>query len=117
MKVCIVSLKIKIMDCIFCKIINSELPSQRVYEDETVVAFYDINPKAKVHILIVPRKHIDSVNQVEKVDETSLGRLFLAAKTIAEEQGVSESGYRLLVNVGSGAGQIVFHLHMHLLSE
>lgn len=103
------------MDCIFCNIITGKLPAKMVYQDEQVLAFYDIKPKAKVHILIVPRKHITSVNHVELEDQTLLGSLFLAARKIAEEQGIAEKGYRLMINTGSGAGQIVYHLHMHLL--
>lgn len=103
------------MDCIFCNIITGKLPAKMVYQDEQVLAFYDIKPKAKVHILIVPRKHIASVNHVELEDQTLLGSLFLAARKIAEEQGIAEKGYRLMINTGSGAGQIVYHLHMHLL--
>ncbi|MFH1712938.1 MAG: histidine triad nucleotide-binding protein [Candidatus Jacksonbacteria bacterium] len=103
------------MSCIFCNIIKGKLPSKMVYQDDQVVAFYDINPKAKVHILIVPRKHIASVNQVKSEDRAILGSLFLAAQKIAEMQGIAEEGYRLTVNTGSAAGQIVYHLHMHLL--
>lgn len=103
------------MDCVFCNIIEGKLPSKIVYHDDQVAAFYDIKPKAKVHILIVPRKHIVSVNYVESQDQTLLGSLFLAARKIAEEQGIAEKGYRLIVNTGSDAGQIIYHLHMHLL--
>lgn len=103
------------MDCVFCDIINGKLPSKIVYHDDQVVAFYDIKPKAKVHILIVPRKHIASVNQAESKDQMLLGNLFLVARNIAKEHGIAEDGYRLLVNTGSQAGQIVYHLHMHLL--
>lgn len=103
------------MSCIFCDIITGKAPAQIVYQDNDAVAFYDINPKAKVHILIVPRKHIASVNNVESGDQTVLGSLFLAARNIAETQGIAEKGYRLMVNTGSNAGQIVYHLHMHLL--
>lgn len=102
-------------DCIFCKIINHEIPADFVYEDKDIVAFYDIKPKAKTHILIVTRKHIDSINEIEEADTELIGRLFLVAKKIAKEEGISESGYRLVFNVGRGAGQAVFHLHLHLL--
>ncbi len=102
-------------DCIFCKIINKELGSEIIFEDDIVVGFNDINPKTPVHILIVPRKHIPSVNNLEQDDEKIVGHLFLAAKNIAKEKGLSESGYRLSINVGRDAGQEVDHLHLHLL--
>ncbi|MCL4268319.1 MAG: histidine triad nucleotide-binding protein [Anaerolineales bacterium] len=102
-------------DCIFCKIIKGEIPSTNVYQDEHVTAFRDINPAAPTHILIVPNKHIESVNFVIPDDEALIGKLFAVAKQLAEKEGVSESGYRLVVNTGAEAGQTVFHLHMHLL--
>ncbi|MDO8551770.1 MAG: histidine triad nucleotide-binding protein [bacterium] len=101
-------------NCVFCRIINGEIPTEFVYKDEELVAFRDINPKAPVHILIVPRKHIPSINELEDGDRELLGNLLLTAKKIAQEQGVDKSGYRLSVNVGEGGGQDVFHLHMHL---
>jgi len=102
-------------DCIFCKIIAGEIPSKKVYQDERVTAFHDINPVAPVHILIVPNEHIASVNEVEPGQEALLGHLFVVARQIAEAQGIAENGYRLIVNTGPHAGQVVFHLHMHLL--
>ncbi|HEY57421.1 MAG TPA: histidine triad nucleotide-binding protein [Anaerolineae bacterium] len=102
-------------DCIFCKIIAGEIPSKKVYQDERVTAFHDINPVAPVHILIVPNEHIASVNEVELGQEALLGHLFVVARQIAEAQGIAENGYRLIVNTGPHAGQVVFHLHMHLL--
>ncbi len=102
-------------DCIFCKIIKGEIPSTNVYQDEHVTAFRDINPAAPTHILIVPNKHIESVNFIIPDDEALIGKLFAVAKQLAEKEGVSESGYRLVVNTGAEAGQTVFHLHMHLL--
>lgn len=102
-------------DCIFCKIIAGEIPSKKVYQDERVTAFHDINPVAPVHILIVPNEHIASVNEVESGQEALLGHLFVVARQIAEAQGIAENGYRLIVNTGPHAGQVVFHLHMHLL--
>ncbi|OQX01014.1 histidine triad nucleotide-binding protein [Candidatus Parcubacteria bacterium A4] len=103
-------------DCIFCKIANKEIPSRAVYEDSELFAFKDINPKAPIHILIVPKKHIASVNELRSEDEALAGKMILAAKKIAEEQGVKEKGYKLLINVGKGAGQIVEHIHLHFLS-
>jgi len=101
--------------CIFCKIAKKELPSDIVYEDERIIAFRDIKPVVPVHILIVPKTHIPSVNHLERKDGELLGELFLAAQKIAKEQGVTESGYRLVFNVGRDAGQTVDHLHLHLL--
>lgn len=102
-------------DCIFCKIVSGEIPSTNVYKDDQVTAFRDINPAAPTHILIVPNKHIDSVNMMIPEDEPLVGRLFSIARQLAEKEGIAEDGYRLVVNTNSGAGQTVFHLHMHLL--
>ena len=102
-------------DCIFCKIIAGEIPSKQVYKDDLITAFYDINPVAPVHVLIVPNEHIPSVNEVQESHEAILGRMFTVAKKIAAEHGIAERGYRLVVNTGAEGGQEVFHLHMHLL--
>lgn len=102
-------------DCIFCKIISGEIPSTNVYRDEQVTAFRDINPAAPIHILIVPNKHIDSVNMMIVDDEPLIGHLFFVAKELAAKEGISEDGYRLISNTGAGAGQTVFHIHLHLL--
>lgn len=102
-------------DCIFCRIIAGEIPSEKVYQDDRVTAFRDIRPVAPVHILIVPNKHIASVNEAEEADEAVLGRLLLTAKHLAAQEGIAESGYRLIINTGPHAGQVVFHLHLHLL--
>ncbi len=102
-------------DCIFCRIIAGEIPSKQVYKDDWVTAFYDINPVAPVHVLIVPNEHIPSVAAATPQHEAVLGRLFTAARRIAEDLGVAESGFRLVVNTGRDGGQDVFHLHMHLL--
>ena len=103
------------MASIFTKIINREIPSDIVYEDDLVLAFKDISPQAPVHILIVPKKEIATVNDVTAEDEMVLGRLFTAAAKIAEENGIAASGYRLMVNCNEDGGQEVFHIHMHLL--
>lgn len=103
------------MDCIFDKIIAGEIPAKKVYEDDYVFAFYDIHPIAPVHILIIPKKHIESVNDVEETDIETMGHLFLAAKQIAKELGIAEKGYKLLVRTGRDGGQEVPHIHMHLL--
>lgn len=103
------------MPSIFTKIINRDIPSDIVYEDDLVIAFRDISPQAPVHILIVPKKEIATVNDVTPEDEMALGRLFTAAAKIAEENGIAASGYRLMVNCNEDGGQEVFHIHMHLL--
>ena len=103
------------MSTIFSKIIAREIPADIVYEDENVTAFRDINPLAPVHILIVPNKEIPTVNDAEEDDRLVLGQLFVAAKKIAREQGIAESGYRLIVNCGEHGGQEVLHIHMHLV--
>ncbi|RJP51650.1 MAG: histidine triad nucleotide-binding protein [Anaerolineaceae bacterium] len=102
-------------DCIFCKIVSGEIPSTNVYKDEQVTAFRDINPAAPTHILIVPNRHIDSVNFMTTKDEPLIGRLFSIAKQLAAQEGIAESGYRLIVNTNADAGQAVFHIHLHLL--
>lgn len=103
------------MSSIFSKIISGEIPGDIVYQDDLVTAFRDINPRAPTHILIVPNKEIPTVNDVTTADEAALGRLFLAAKAIAEQEGIAENGYRLLVNCGEHGNQEVFHVHMHLV--
>lgn len=102
------------MDCIFCKIVKGEIPSEKVFEDDDILAFNDINPKARVHVLIIPKSHIESVKQLEKKDGELVGKMFLAAKNIAEEKKLE--GYKIAVNVGKEGGQLVGHLHLHLLS-
>jgi histidine triad (HIT) family protein len=102
------------MTTIFSKIIKGEIPGDIVYQDDQVTAFRDINPQAPVHILIVPNKEIPTVNDVSLKDEQCVGHMFTVAKRIAEQEGVAESGYRLLVNCNGDANQEVFHLHMHL---
>jgi histidine triad (HIT) family protein len=102
-------------DCIFCKIINGEIPSASVYRDGQAYAFRDIAPAAPTHILIVPLQHINSVNAMTGDDEQIVGHLFNVARQIAAQEGLGERGYRLVVNTNAEAGQTVFHLHMHLL--
>ena len=103
-------------NCLFCKIIKGEIPSDKVYEDEEILAFKDINPAAPIHILVIPKKHITSLAQMEKEDEAIVGRIYGVINQIAEEQGVKESGYRVIVNCGKDGGQEVMHLHFHLLA-
>lgn len=101
--------------CIFCKIIEGQSPARVVYRDDLVVAFHDIRPVAPHHILIVPKKHIPSVNHILPEDNLLMGHLFTIARQLAKEQGIAQSGYRLIVNTGPDAGQAVFHIHMHLI--
>ncbi len=103
-------------DCIFCKIIRREVPSNIVYEDEEIIAFKDIQPAAPIHILVIPKKHIPSLVQLEKEDEILIGKIYTIINKIAEEQGVLDKGYRVIVNCGQDGGQEVGHLHFHLLA-
>lgn len=102
-------------DCIFCKIVAGEIPADIVYEDEQVLAFRDIAPQAPTHILIIPRKHIASINEAEPEDQAVLGKLLLSARHLAQAEGLSDAGYRLVINTGEHGGQTVFHIHLHLL--
>ena len=101
-------------DTLFSKIVKREIPADIVYQDERVTAFRDINPQAPTHLLIIPNKIIPTVNDVSAEDEAVLGHLFVVAKQLAQQEGVAEDGYRLLINCGRDANQEVFHLHMHL---
>ena len=103
-------------NCLFCKIIKGEIPSAKVYEDEEILAFKDINPAAPIHILVIPKKHITSLAHLEKEDEAIVGKIYGVINKIAEEQGVKETGYRVIVNCGKDGGQEVMHLHFHLLA-
>ena len=103
------------MNCIFCKIATGEIPATIVYKDEQVTAFRDIHPAAPTHVLIIPNKHIASINEAVPTDEALLGHLFVSARKIAEMDGINESGYRVIVNTGEHGGQTVHHLHMHVL--
>lgn len=100
-------------DCLFCRIVRKEIPATVVWSDDHVIAFRDINPQAPLHVVIVPREHVASLN--EATDAEMLGRLSLAAVEIAKREGVAESGYRTVVNTNRAAGQTVFHVHLHLL--
>ncbi len=103
------------IDCLFCKIINNEIPSEFIYEDDSFVVFRDINPQAPVHLLIVPKKHIRSINDLTDDDKTILSDIFMVAKKMAKQESVNESGYKLVFNVEKGGGQVIFHLHLHLI--
>lgn len=102
-------------DCIFCRIINGEIPSKVVYEDDEMFAFEDINPLAPVHILLIPKKHIATMADATAEDASVLGRILIKAKEIAEEKGLAENGYRIVNNCKAHGGQEVFHIHFHLL--
>lgn len=102
-------------DCIFCKIIAGTIPARIVYQDDAVLAFRDLNPQAPVHVLVIPRKHIATVNDLEADDAELIGKLFVAAREIAKDETVATPGYRLVMNTNAGAGQSVFHIHLHLL--
>jgi histidine triad (HIT) family protein len=104
-----------VSDCIFCKIINREIPSELVFEDEHVVAFKDINPLAPVHLLVIPKKHLESLQSASPEEEALLGHILIVARQLALEFGVSESGYRVVTNIGEDGGQVVKHLHFHVL--
>jgi histidine triad (HIT) family protein len=103
------------MDCIFCKIVRGEIKAQVVREDGATVAFRDVNPQAPVHVLVVPRRHIASVNDVSHDDRDVLGGLIVAGRAVAEAERLTESGYRLVLNTGADAGQTVPHIHLHVL--
>ena len=102
-------------DCIFCRIAAGEIPSQRVYEDEHLIAIRDINPAAPVHVLVIPREHLESLAELEERHTELAGRLLLAVGRVAEQEGVAERGYRTVINTGQEGGQTVGHLHVHLI--
>ncbi|VVB95785.1 HIT domain protein [uncultured archaeon] len=102
-------------DCIFCKIIKGESPAKFVYQDENMVVFHNIRLSAPVHVLIVPVEHIESVNALQEQHSAIISKMMLKAKEIARTLGIRDSGYKLVINVGSGGGQVIFHLHIHLI--
>ena len=103
-------------NCLFCKIIKGEIPSTKVYEDDEILAFNDINPAAPIHILVIPKKHIESLAHMQKEDEAIVGKIYGVINKIAEEKGFKDNGYRVIVNCGKDAGQEVMHLHFHVLA-
>lgn len=103
------------MDCIFCKIISGDLPSKKVYEDEKVLAFHDINPIAPVHVLIIPKKHISSVLAIQAEDKELIGHIHLVAQQVAEQMDLHASGFRVITNIGEHGQQTVHHLHYHII--
>ena len=102
-------------DCIFCKIANGDIPSEFLYEDDEIVAFRDLNPQAPTHVLVIPREHIATANDLTQENASIVAIMMLAAKQIAEREGIAERGYRTVLNCNAEAGQSVFHIHLHLL--
>lgn len=102
-------------NCIFCKMVSGEIEPDVVYEDDDVLAFRDLNPQAPTHVLVIPKRHISTINDLEDVDAGLVGQLYLAAKEVARNDGISERGYRTVMNCNAGAGQSVFHVHLHVL--
>ncbi len=104
-------------DCIFCKIVSGDIPADILYQDENVLAFRDLSPQAPLHFLVIPKKHISSINDIQSDDAELIGQLYLAAKTIAKQEGVDESGYRCVMNCNDDGGQTVHHIHLHVLGK
>jgi histidine triad (HIT) family protein len=104
------------MSCVFCKILSGEAPANIIYRDDQVTAFRDIHPIARTHILIIPNRHIASVNELEAADAALVGHMVMVAKELAAQEGVAENGYRLMINTGVHGGQSVAHLHLHLIA-
>ena len=102
-------------DCLFCKMVAGDIKPNTVYEDDNVLAFRDVNPQAPTHILVIPKTHIATINDLKPENESLVGKLFLAAKKIASDEGLADRGYRTLINCNEEAGQTVFHIHLHLL--
>lgn len=103
------------MDCLFCRVANGELPTEIIYEDDTVLAFRDINPQAPTHALVIPKRHIASINHATSDDAELLGSMVLAAKHVAAQEGLHDNGYRLVFNINNHGGQTVYHIHLHVL--
>ncbi|MCG8370506.1 MAG: histidine triad nucleotide-binding protein [Proteobacteria bacterium] len=103
------------MDCLFCKIVAGRIPAEIVYDSDTALAFRDIDPQAPTHVLVIPRKHVSTINDLDGEDEALVGSLFTAAKEIAAAEGIADDGYRTVMNCNEGAGQSVFHIHLHVL--
>ncbi len=102
-------------DCLFCKMVSGEIKPDVVYEDEHVLAFRDVNPQASTHVLVIPKQHISTLNDLDEMQLELAGRMTLAAATIADQEGIADSGYRTVMNCNSDGGQSVFHIHLHLL--
>ena len=102
-------------DCLFCSIVAGNIPADVIYESDSAIAFRDINAQAPTHVLIIPRKHIATINDLEAGDTEIVGSMYMAAREIAQQEGIDEAGYRAVMNCNEGAGQTVFHIHLHLL--
>jgi len=102
-------------DCLFCKILSGDIPADIIYESDSAIAFRDVNPQAPTHVLVIPRKHVATINDLDEDDQQMVGSLYLAAKEVAHAAGISEEGYRAVMNSNEGAGQSVFHIHLHVL--
>jgi histidine triad (HIT) family protein len=102
-------------DCIFCKIVSGDIPAEKVFENDHAIGFQDLNPQAPTHVLVIPKKHVSTINDLQDEDKALVGEMFLAAKQIAADQGLAEKGYRTVMNCNEEAGQTVFHIHLHLL--
>lgn len=107
--------KVDMSDCVFCRIASGEIPAALVYQDDQIVAFEDLNPQAPLHILVIPRRHIASMNEVSGDDASLLGSMLIVAKELAGQRGIDQSGYRTVLNCNEDGGQTVWHLHLHLL--
>lgn len=105
------------MDCIFCKIINGEIPSKKIYEDEKVIAFHDISPEAPVHFLVIPKEHIQSANELNNQNSNIIAHIFIVINKLVRELNISETGYRIVNNCGKNGGQTVNHIHFHVLGQ
>ena len=103
------------MDCVFCNIVTGKIPTEVLYQDEELIAFPDIRPLTPIHLLIVPRKHIPSLVHLPETEAPLIGRMAMVARQLAKEKGIADRGYRLMINTGAEGGQVVPHLHMHLL--
>lgn len=104
------------MDCLFCSIANKDIPAEIVYEDDSVIAFRDIHAQAPTHALVIPKKHIATINDIDSSDNELIGHMFQAAKKITADEGASDNGYRLVMNCNSDGGQTVYHIHLHVLA-
>lgn len=102
-------------DCLFCRIVAGEIPADVIHESETSLAFRDINPQAPTHVVVIPKRHIATINDIETADQSVVGGLFTAAQVIAKQEGLADRGYRVVMNCNEEAGQSVFHIHLHLL--
>ena len=104
-------------DCIFCKIVNGDIPSETIYQDDDVLVFRDLGPQAPVHVLAIPKKHISTINDIQPADAELIGKLYLAAQNVAKAEGMDDSGYRCVMNCNDDGGQTVHHIHLHILGK